>query len=268
MKVVRSGFGIAEMSFTVYLDESGITDSQICVVAGFAATSLRWNVFTDEWRRVLNEHGICEFHAKVFFGRDPQCHMVGEYKGWSQAKAELFLTRLIGVLTAINPMMIGTAINVVDFLALTTEQRRFVTGGTYDVKSGKLRGGATRTPFHVAMQNTTIQAAKFTPTSKRADFVCDDQRQYCTYVIQRFNIIKARHPQLPLGHITHADGKTALPLQAADLACYLAFQFAKQRLRTGTMEPAGPFVDLIGNRNRFDYFDKPVLQHLAKGMTA
>jgi hypothetical protein len=256
------------MSFTVYLDESGITDSQICVVAGFGATSLQWNVFTDDWRHVLTEYGIGEFHAQVFFGRDPQGRMVGKYKGWSQDKAGHFLRQLIGVLTAINPILTGTAISVVDFLALTTEQRQFVTGGTYDVRSGKLRGGATKTPFHVAMQNTTVQAAKFTPTSKLADFVCDDQRQYCTYVIERFNIIKARNPKLPLGHITHADSKTTLPLQAADLACYLAFQFAKLRLRTGTTEPASPFVDLIGNENRFDYFDNPVLQHLARGMTA
>ena len=256
------------MSFTVYLDESGITDPQICVVAGFAATSLCWSMFTEEWRGALSEYGVGEFHAQVFFGRDPKGHMVGEYKGWSQDKAGNFLKQLIGVLTTSNPTLAGTAINVVDFLALSAEQRRFLTGGSYHVRSGKLRGGATKTPFHVAMQNTTIQAAKFTPTSELADFVCDDQRQYCKYVIERFNIIKARNPQLPLGNITHADSKTTLPLQAADLACYLAFQFAKQRLRTGTMEPASPFLDLIGNENRFDYFDKPILQHLAKGMEA
>jgi hypothetical protein len=42
------------MSFTVYLDESGITDPQICVVAGFAATSLCWSMFTEEWRGALS----------------------------------------------------------------------------------------------------------------------------------------------------------------------------------------------------------------------
>ena len=163
------------MSFTVYLDESGITDPQICVVAGFAATSLCWSMFTEEWRGALSEYGVGEFHAQVFFGRNPKCHMVGEYKRWSQDKAGNFLKQLIGVLTTSNPTLAGTAINVVDFLALSAEQRRFLTGGSYHVRSGKLRGGATKTPFHVAMQNTTIQAAKFTPTSELADFVCDDQ---------------------------------------------------------------------------------------------
>ena len=85
------------MSFTVYLDESGITDPQICVVAGFAAPSLCWSMFTEEWRGALSEYGVGEFHAQVFFGRDPKGHMVGEYKGWSQDKAGNFLKQLIGV---------------------------------------------------------------------------------------------------------------------------------------------------------------------------
>lgn len=253
------------MSFMVYLDESGITDSQICVVAGYAATSLKWNIFTREWQTILKQNGLGEFHAKVFFGRR-QGHMVGEYNGWSDDRAANFLQQLITTITDINPTLIGTAVAVADFFDLAESQRRFVTGGSYHVKTGKLRGGATKTPFHVSMQNTTIQAAKFTPRGELAHFVCDDQEQYRAYVIERFNLIKARNPGLPLGGIVHRDSKSALPLQAADLACYLAFQFAKQRLRTGTTEPASPFLDLIGNENRFDYFDKPILQHLAKGM--
>lgn len=70
------GIWRAEMSFTVYLDESGITDPQICVVAGFAATSLCWSMFAEEWRGALSEYGVGEFHAQVFFGRDPKGHMV------------------------------------------------------------------------------------------------------------------------------------------------------------------------------------------------
>ena len=135
------------MSFTVYLDESGITDPQICVVAGFAATSLCWSMFTEEWRGALSEYGVGEFHAQVFFGRDPKGHMVGEYKGWSQDKAGNFLKQLIGVLTTSNPTLAGTAINVVDFLALSAEQRRFLTGGSYHVRSGKLTRWSNQNAF-------------------------------------------------------------------------------------------------------------------------
>lgn len=246
--------------FEIYLDESGHTDPSICVVAGYAASSEVWDGFNLQWQELLGKYQINEFHAQPFFSRDPQGRMVREYKGWSEAKMCSFLSELINAINSAQPVLIGTALVVADFFALSPEKRLYLTGGQYSVRTGKVRGGAVQTPFHVAMQNTTIQAAKFTPVGESAHFVCDEQKQYCPYVIQRFKVVKERHPELALHGIVHASSKKMMPLQAADLAAYLGFQFAKERLKTDSLEPSSPFVELLGGQNRFDYLDIRILE--------
>ena len=254
------------MSFLVYLDESGITDPAACVVAGYAASSLSWTVYTRKWRKLLQKYRVTEFHAERFYARDRSGQMTGEYRGWSRATADLFLGDLINILTGINPVLVGTSVSVADFLALPEPKRRYLTGGNYYLQSGKVRGGAAKTPFHVAMQNTVIQAAKLAPKGENADFICDEQKQYRAYALQRFDIIKKNNPGVPLGTISYVSSERHLPLQAADLVCYAAFRFTKQRLSARVIEPSILLRQLITNRNRFDYLDKTCLIDFARGI--
>jgi hypothetical protein len=255
------------LSLVVYLDESGITDAAACVVAGYAAPPVPWSSFSIRWQRLLRERSIDEFHAKRFFARDKRGGMVGEYKGWSEAAAGSFLNELLEILGNAEPLLVGTSIAVADFLALSEAKRRYLTGGTYYVKARKVRGGAAKTPFHIAMQNTVIQAAKLAPAGEPADFVCDAQKQYSAYAVERFNLIKAKHRNLPLGTICHVSSSESAPVQAADLACYAAFQFTKQRLKTGDMLASGLLQRLVGEKDRFDFLDKTKLTDLAKDIS-
>ncbi len=246
------------MSFLVYLDESGITDPTACVVAGYAASSLRWSNFCRSWKRILLSYKVSEFHAEPFFKKDRL--------GLSIGNADRLLQSLLDVIARTKPTLVGTSIAVADFLALPEAKRRYLTGGSYFLKTKKVKGGAAKTPFHVAMQNTVIQAAKLAPKGEKANFICDEQRQYCAYVVERFNVIKKKHFSLPLGGISHVSSKEFLPLQAADLACYAAFQFSKERLKAGKLEASGILRSLIAEKNRFDYFDRALLEDWTEGV--
>lgn len=243
------------MSFVVFLDESGITDPSACVVAGYAASSLAWDTLCKSWGRILREYRVSEFHAEPFFKKDRL--------GLSAVNAQLLLEGLLEILARTRPRLVGTAISVADFLALAEPKRRYLTGGRYFEKTHKVKGGAAKTPFHIAMQNTVIQAARLAPKGEKANFICDEQKQYCGYVTERFNLIKNSHPTLPLGRISHASSKRFPPLQAADLACYAAFQFTKDRLKTGNLKVSGLLGRLVLGKSRFDYLDKALLESWA-----
>ena len=243
------------MSFFLYLDESGITDSSACVVAGYAASSLRWHNFCRSWRKILLAYNVDEFHAEPFFKKD--------HLGLSKSDADRFFESLLGVITKTKPTLVGTAVAVADFLSLPERERKYLTGGSYLVKTNKLRGGAAKTPFHIAMQNTIVQAAKLTPRGETMSVICDEQKQFRAYVVERFKAIKERHRNLPLGGISHLSSTDFLPLQAADLVCYAAFQFTKQRLKTGKVEASGLLRSLVTMNNRFDYIDRTLLKDWA-----
>jgi hypothetical protein len=243
------------MSFVVYLDESGITDPSACLVAGYGASLRSWSDFSNRWLKVMDAYGVKEFHAQPFFKK--------RRLGLERRDADGFLEKLLQVIAATRPVLIGTSVSVPDFLTLSDAKRKYLTGGQLSVKTGKVSGGASKSPFHVAMQNTVIQAAKLAPKGEKAHFICDEQDRYRAYLVERFRQIKKRHPRLPLGGISHASSQKFPPLQAADLACYAAFQFTKERLETGNLEPSGLLSRLITERSRFDLLDRSLLEKLA-----
>ena len=75
----RGGHARIIAMFQAYFDESGIQDSApVCLVCGYFGGPGQWQ-FGNEWKDVLDEYGINEFHAKQFGAFDPFGKRVGSY---------------------------------------------------------------------------------------------------------------------------------------------------------------------------------------------
>ena len=80
--------------FTGYFDDSGSKDTATVVVGGFVSTIEQWLHFEREWKQVLADAEVPQFHMKEF------AHSVGGFKGWrgKEKKRKEFLERLIGII--------------------------------------------------------------------------------------------------------------------------------------------------------------------------
>jgi hypothetical protein len=88
------------MSFTAYLDESGIHDgSEAVTVAGYLSTPERWEAFKTEWKLALNEFGIRFFRMSQFANR------AREYQTWTEEQRSERFARLV---TIINHHVFGS----------------------------------------------------------------------------------------------------------------------------------------------------------------
>jgi hypothetical protein len=61
---------MAIVNLFAYADESGIDGKpSYCVVSGYIAPQRVWESFGAEWKNILSEYQVSEFHAKEFFKR-------------------------------------------------------------------------------------------------------------------------------------------------------------------------------------------------------
>lgn len=75
--------------FTAYFDETNASHAKPnLIVAAFMASSRQWELFERKLKAMRAEYGFKVFHATDFRARQ------GEFKGWSDAKAERFITTL------------------------------------------------------------------------------------------------------------------------------------------------------------------------------
>ena len=83
-----------------YGDDAGThSTAAYCLVGGYRASPRQWKKFRKEWQEALDDAGVAEFHANVFFNRtvnkNPQ---ENPYLKWSEAKATAFRRCLLDII--------------------------------------------------------------------------------------------------------------------------------------------------------------------------
>ena len=228
-----------------YFDESGIQhDSPVCVVAGYFGRKKPWKQLASSWKQTLKIYGIREFHAKDFFARDDVGNRVGEYRDWSDAKANAFVDTLTSAVKhsqEIGPIsccLVKTAWN-----DLSYGERRFITGGLF--RAGKFRSsGAPSRAYFVPFQYCVINTAYYCRSGQKLHFVFDLNQQLEGFAHDLYALLKGQYSDISvkdrLGVLSFADSAEAVPIQIADLFSYLTSTFCDWRL---TGRPASSFPE-------------------------
>jgi hypothetical protein len=89
-----------------FLDGSGSHgSSNHYVVAGHMATVDEWDQFSSEWSKILESHGLTEFHTKEFYSRfkDPE----SKYRHIERAEGEVLLDELAEAIRSRVMLAIG-----------------------------------------------------------------------------------------------------------------------------------------------------------------
>ena len=235
-----------------YFDESGIhKGSPVCVVSGFVAPSKRVLYLSHDWQvNVLFKHGIDYFHAKDFAQRN------GQFKGWDAEKIREFsidaVSAIFGAL-GYEERMIAVAISCKDFFALSTDERRWLTGGLFvhSEKSNKRKWkkqGAPTKPYFLLLQHAVFDAVKqtedkdfsgrFKGTGDLVHFFFDQQSEYESTALSICNSMRQSSLSVSsrIGDVAYTSKHRAVSLQVADFLAYESFCYLAKREETGTHE--------------------------------
>lgn len=179
--------------------------------------------------------------------------------------------------------MIGAALVSKDFFALSMDERRWLTGGSF-VLSGNngarkwKRQGAPTKPYFLLFQQAVLDAVKSTAnkdfrgrslgTGEVVHFIFDHQNEYEKGATAVFRAMK----QLPIsvtdriGDVVFSEKTRAVPLQIADFLAYESFSYLNRREIDGedrmTNQEARLFATVWSRQRRAVFIDKEILQKM------
>ena len=253
-------------------------------MAGFVLSESVASLLSERWSALLSKYDLAYFHAKDFAA------LSGPFRGWHRNRVPAFGSNATDLISNIfsyskHPSMrIGAAVSSNDFLSLSVDERRWLTGGSFTFGNGGVRKwkrqGAPSKPYFLAFQQAVLDATKFTTvdtgtmlisqvdTKAKVDFIFDQQREYESTATAVFHAMK----EMPLsikgrvGNITFASKMKSVPLQVADFMAYEAYSYLRSRDILGQDKPSGQAAailnDLLGFNTRHVYIDKTVLSRL------
>ena len=129
-----------------YGDESGLDEkAEYFLMGGILGTPLDWQTARSEWQQVLCQFKVRKFHSNDFFGGK------GQYRDWGGSQRDSLLDSLLSVLCSSIVTPIGCAIHIGDFLGLSTEERRILSGA-YNKTRLTLRRRDTSQPFEARIE--------------------------------------------------------------------------------------------------------------------
>lgn len=197
-----------------YLDESGTHDqATIVVMAGFLSSSKRWRRFEKQWNTVLNPDGADRvFHATDCLGKDGH----GDFKDWPKQRRDALVNALIPIARKRTLASFACAFSVQDYEEVVPEWIR----------------KKWRHPYYVCM--FTIVNAIYVNRS-RLEYLANEKVAFVFARKPKFGgaINRAvRRAEVwcrwfQRSSWQHADGSPDedIPIQAADLLCYLVRTF-------------------------------------------
>jgi hypothetical protein len=263
------------VEWIAYADETGTHEgSEFCAVLGYVASPRQWKLFKRDWRRALGS--IPEFHAVDFFQRASWQSEDSPYNDWSDKKARRFLNRLLGTIDRHDVRPIGFGYNVADFMALTLDERRRLTGATRKTRTRVAKGksvvtdrlissGAPTEPYFLGFHYVITEALKAAPRGATINYVFDRRKTREALAFQTFGEIKeyAKNPALDrVGLLSFGDSDKHEPLQAADLYAYAI----NRRLRGSTPDLVELALDRLGRkRNTMSIANASTFQELLAG---
>lgn len=203
----------------VLADESGTHEgSAYCIVAGYRGSPGQWDIFNKNWRGVLEEYGVPEFHSNVFFNRkritDPNKN---PYFRWSDQKAGEFLGDLLEVISKRRIYPVGCSVNVRDFGTYSYGERCVLVGYQPTRSARKSRRPA---PYHLAFRLMLLDAKDRTHPDTALHFILALQEQYQQRALEAFWLTKSYADSLQMRQlrgIAFEEPTDCLGLQAADL---------------------------------------------------
>jgi Protein of unknown function (DUF3800) len=220
-----------------YMDDSGShDDAPVAIIAGYFGGYRRWIPFQDQWKATLSDHGIEEFHAHLFWRRNDKGERVGEYKGWSDEKADAFIDRLLTTIEQ-NKRLFPFAVGVQNS---EWNKQPLVNRSIFTGASRKHKAGKPSKSMFLAFQRCIIRVADYCKPGVTAHYFYDDDKgknsawaNIC-YSNLKDHFEKRDHDVYrSMGELTMADGKKAVALQAADLLAYQTRKFCERFISTG-----------------------------------
>lgn len=206
------------------MDESGIHGgSQICVVAGFVAPLATCTLLEREWKNLLHRRSVQHFHAKEF------SNCSDAFYGWDHSRKNRFINDAYSVINSAMDdngcAVIGAAVPTIDFYALSTDERRWLTGGALRINGKWIDSGSPRKPYFLPFQQCVVDSVE--TIKNPIHFVFDQQTDYEIHANKLFRILREQRSDLvdAFGDIVYTSKHRALPLQIADFIAYESYQF-------------------------------------------
>jgi hypothetical protein len=211
---------------SVYMDDSGThLQSEYCLIAGYWGGHGQWVKFERQWKKVLDKYRVPEFHAKQYWARDEKRERVGPYKGWDDDRRREFLFSLLIVIGNHKIYPFAYGVRRSEWNKQTPEERQVFCGS-----SGRLQ--APNNPMFMAFSTGVLRTLRHCDSGVLMNFVFDSHRNtdawatICYGELKNLMSREGREGARSLGDLTFADSQRALPLQAADLLAYEAYQYA------------------------------------------
>lgn len=154
---------------------------------------------------------------------------MGEYAGWTKSDCQSLLDDLIAVLKRYPIWPFGSAVVASDWNALTLDERRFLTGGSF--LAGEYKdGGAPTRPYFAAFLFALQNVSSYYKKGRSVDFMMDESKNLEGYARIYFQKIKSSSFERAdrLGSLSPGDSKEQPGLQAADLLAYLVLRTTRE----------------------------------------
>ena len=240
-----------------YIDESGITDSPICVVAGYVGKYRQFRKLTKKWKRIVSCLPNGDFHAHDFFGFDDKGRRIPPYDSWSDTKRRDFLNRLIDAIHSVKIRPIGAGTDVEEFFKNDLDRRIWLTGGVKNEFKWKT-SGSPNNPYYLPFQHCVLVGAEDASATRKLNIFSDINKNLAPYSVQLLTDYRRVHPDLneKLGPIDHVSRIDVVVIQCADLLAYVHL-----RHKTNENEEIRYALDrLIEKENNVRFFNEQGLE--------
>ncbi len=238
---------------TVYCDDSGTDkNTRVAVVAGYLSNVAQWELFSKEWRKVLDEFGIDRMR------RADLENFRGEFKKWNPERRIALLQRLQPIIKRRTKLPIASVVIKEDFERAISDDLKEKMGGVYGflayiclVSVGQWCGRSSR------LHGDPIQ------------WVFESGTEGSHQVSQMFDVM---HSDVRLRNKSRLggwsfQGKELAPLQSADLFAYECFKHIENQVVDGGRRPVRiSWGHLVGSERcpYVKFWEKPWLEKFSR----
>jgi hypothetical protein len=252
-----SGIGTIAV-FWGYFDESGTHDKpEVFALAGYVASTAEWEHFEREWSQVLQSEGVRIFHMAPLCARPRR----GEFKGWTDAKAEVFLSRVLAVIEHRALFGFAAFVRKSDFAEILRPALVLPRDRIY------------KRPYILCMQSCMSLILEHFPSPPynpgsvdKIACVFDRNHEMRSKATDHFwEIVDARNWGRRFQLIAFAPKRFLTPLQAADLLAYETYRYGTDALTHPDLPRRPEILRLSADRRIvFNYIDRGTLTELAE----
>jgi hypothetical protein len=248
-------------------DESGIQEgARWCVLAGYIGEPREWERFNKKWSGTLERYEISEFKSSEFWGREERTGArISPYRGWSNAKSERFITRLLDLIDQHNIQPVGCSLELRAWNALTEGERRSITGGNLKLRKDQWRDSGSPHPYHAVFHGFIADSAIHRDDySSRIALILDEQTSYegrAKYIFARYKSANTAPEMMRFRDLVFAPSHEHPGLQASDLVTHCWYRVHEHGSRTDP-ERKQAFLRLANKRDKMMIWTASRLENL------